>query len=225
MVEDLVDPISQLPDILIQMVRTPLLFDIDRTIFDTDRMSKTFNELTLKVLNTKSISFLNKVKEKYLTTLKRDREFIPEDYFSLVCSECKFNNIKRLLDIFYAPKYAYIYKENVFKEAIKVFKILKDKYKLGIYSEGTARFQNHKFDSLGLNKYFDRDLIFIVDAKDNKETLERLPKESIIVDDKEIICEFLIKNSFRAIWLNRKDDRKLKKFETIYSLLELPAIL
>ncbi|KKP39430.1 MAG: hypothetical protein UR29_C0007G0081 [Candidatus Woesebacteria bacterium GW2011_GWC2_33_12] len=119
----------------------------------------------------------------------------------------------------------HIYNVNVYKETLEVLEKLKDKYRLGIYSEGTKKFQNHKFKSLGLNKYFDKDLIFIVDAKDTKEVLEKIPKDAIIVDDKETICEFLTKNEIRAIWLNRKDNRKSDKCETIYSLFELPVIL
>ena len=96
---------------------------------------------------------------------------------------------------------------------------------MGIYSEGTAKFQNHKFRSLGLDRYFDNDLIFIVDAKDTKEVLNKIPKDAIIVDDKETICGFLTKNDIRAIWLNRKDNRKSDKFETIYSLFDLLDVL
>ena len=108
--------------------------------------------------------------------------------------------------MFFMLQNTHIYNVNVYKETLEVLEKLKDKYRLGIYSEGTKKFQNHKFKSLGLNKYFDKDLIFIV-------------------DDKETICEFLTKNEIRAIWLNRKDNRKSDKCETIYSLFELPVIL
>jgi len=78
---------------------------------------------------------------------------------------------------------------------------------------------------MNLDKYFNKDLIFIVNEKDTKEAVGKIPKNSIIVDDKESICDFLIENNINCIWLNRKDKRKSDKHKTIFSLLKLPAIL
>lgn len=157
-----------------------ILFDIDRTIFDTDKMSKMFNDLMLQILNYPNNDEFQKTKEEYLKSLNRDREFEPENFCKNLANKFNKNRYQNLVDVIFAPKYAYIYKESVYKETFPVLEELKTRYRLGIYSEGTEKFQNHKFNSLSLNKYFDKDLIFIVDAKDNKETLEKLPKGQLL---------------------------------------------
>jgi hypothetical protein len=78
---------------------------------------------------------------------------------------------------------------------------------------------------MNLNEYFDKDLIFILDAKDNKEAVNKIPKGAIVVDDKERICEFLTEHRIKAIWLNKKDGRVSPNFQTIHNLVELPDYL
>lgn len=115
----------------------------------------------------------------------------------------------------------HIYKENVFTETFEILEKLRNRFKFGIFSEGTTKFQNHKFKSMNLERYFDKNLIFIVDAKDTKEAINKIPKSAIIVDDKEHICGFLTKNKRKAIWLNKTDNRVNPNFETIHGLLDL----
>lgn len=55
-----------------------------------------------------------------------------------------------------------IYRENVFPETLEILRKLKSRFKFGIFSEGTAKFQNHKFESMKLDKYFDKELIIVL---------------------------------------------------------------
>jgi FMN phosphatase YigB (HAD superfamily) len=199
-----------------------VLFDIDRTIFDTDGMIIDLDEALLAILGYPNTESFKKVEEDYIEILMHDRYFIPEDYVKMLCVKFNFSDQKKLLDVFYDDKYKHVYKDNVFPETIKVISILKNKFDFGIFSEGTSKFQNNKFRSMDLNKYFDKDLIFIVDVKDTREVIKRIPKSAIVIDDKEKICKFLTSNGIRAIWLNKKDDRISDKFQTIHNLLELP---
>ncbi|KKP47659.1 MAG: hypothetical protein UR39_C0003G0061 [Candidatus Woesebacteria bacterium GW2011_GWA1_33_30] len=201
------------------MKKRIILFDIDRTIFDTDKLLRLQSENISKVVNAE------RFKEFWDSTLSGEKHITSEERLNLICSKFNIKNSKLLSNIFFGKEYKYIYSDSVYLETRVVFDKLKSKYRLGIYSEGTAKFQNHKFRSLGLDRYFDNDLIFIVDAKDTKEVLNKIPKDAIIVDDKETICGFLTKNDIRAIWLNRKDNRKSDKFETIYSLFDLLDVL
>jgi FMN phosphatase YigB (HAD superfamily) len=194
-----------------------ILFDIDRTIFDTDAMVKDIDEATTKILKSSNLVSLR--------VLNKSRRFSPENYTKILCKKFKFESQEKLLEVFYSEKYEYIYKDNVFPETKVVLDGLKGDYQLGIFSEGTAKFQNNKFRSMGLNEYFDKDLIFIFDAKDTKEAIQKIPKDAIMVDDKERICEFLTKNGIKAVWLNKNDDRVSPNFPTVHNLLELPAKL
>ena len=202
-----------------------ILFDIDRTIFDTDGMIKDFDEGILTILGDPNITDFKKVEIDYMKSLGNDRYFVPDEYTKMLCTRFGFGNQAKLLNVFYGKKYEHIYKENVFPEAIEVMDIFKNKFRLGVFSEGTAKFQNHKFKSMDLNKYFDKNLVFIVDAKDVKEIVIKIPKSAVVVDDKERICEFLYKNGIMPVWLNRKDERVSDKFSTIHDLLELSRML
>ncbi len=202
-----------------------ILFDIDRTILDTEKLSNLLTENILKVLNTDDIDRIKDIKEKYHLSLKNQREYEPETALRLIAQEFGFIDLPRLVDVYYGKKYEFLYKDCIYPEFFEVAQELKDKFKFGVYSEGTKKLQNHKFESMGIRKYFDKDLIFIVDAKDTQEILMKIPRMAIVVDDKEIICKFLSENGVRAIRLNKVDDRKSGDFETIHSLLELPQIL
>lgn len=207
------------------MSKKIILFDIDKTIFNTELMSEEINFNLNRVLKNSDLDKFLSAKTKYKKDLKNEREFVPEDFISVLSFDFNFKDPKLLLKVFYSKRYSYIYKQSVFRETLKVIDNLKNRYRLGVFSEGTAKFQNHKFNSLGLNEYFDKDLIFIVDAKDTKEVIDRLPKDVVIVDDKERICDFLFENNIDCVWLNRKDERKSDKYKTIHTLLELPDVL
>lgn len=197
-----------------------ILFDIDRTIFDTEGHRK---ELFLRISKLVGVS-LQKVYnylDIYFSSLKNEREYCSEDFARTLTVNKDLQD--KILSYHYGILSQVLCAKYVYDEVHEMFNILSNNFRLGIYSEGECKLQKSKIQ--GLNRYFDKDLIFIVDAKDNNETLEKLPKEAIIIDDKEIICEFLTKNGFRAIWLNRKDDRKSERFKTIHSLLELPSII
>lgn len=205
------------------MSKRILLFDIDRTIFDTQKWIDITEKEIIKTLNfdinRKDISI-----NFYLKSLVNDRKFNPEKYSEFLNK--KFNiKMEVALNIVYGQSYGKFYSGSIYPETFEVIEKLKDKFTLGIYSEGTDKFQNHKFRSMGISKYFDKDLIFIVSAKDTLEVVSKLPKEAIVVDDKERICEFLTENNIKAIWLNKLDDRKSERFATIHNLLDLPNIL
>lgn len=201
-----------------------LLFDTDRTIFDTDKMSKIREGLMCSLLKI-TVDELQEIKGEYRKTLANEREFNPDDFVKILCNKLEFSDGKLVLDLYYGNKYKYFYEDSVYLEFFEVVEKLKNKCKFGIYSEAFKKFREHKFESMNIKKYFDPDLIFFADAKDTPEVVKQLPKDVIVVDDKESICEFLTENSIRAIWLNKKDDRVSKNFKTIHNLLELLTIL
>lgn len=198
-----------------------ILFDIDKTIFNTVGMSRAFDERLISILGNPRLEEFKKAKEEYKSILSNERYFVPEDFIKVLCKKFNFNNHKILVNVFYGDNYAYIYKENVFTETFRILEKLRNRFRFGIFSEGTTKFQNHKFKSMNLEKYFDKNLIFIVDVKDTKDIVKKIPKFAIVVDDKESICEFLTKNRIKVIWLNKIDNRVNPNFETIHNLLDL----
>lgn len=205
-----------------------LLFDIDRTIFDTDKQNKLLKENILKVANSKAFKKLDKIYSKYKKSITRKGDYIdyrPEDLSKFISKSFEIVSSLKIQDVYYAKKYNFIYKDSIYKDFLKILPDLYIEFVLGIYSEGYTKFQNHKFKSMGISKYFDPNLIFIVPAKDTPEVLSKIPKEAIIVDDKERICELLTQNGIKAIWLNKNNERKSEKFTTIHKLTDLPQCL
>jgi FMN phosphatase YigB (HAD superfamily) len=194
-----------------------ILFDIDKTIYNTDHQAEDFDKLISDVLGRSDVVSLKDSND--------DRQFSPEVYTKRLCDKYNFENQDKLLEVFYGDKYKHIYRDNVFPETRIVLDKLKCDYQLGIYSEATHKFQTHKFKSTGLEKYFEKDLVFILDAKDTEGAIKNIPEGAMVVDNNERICEFLTEHGIKAIWLNKKDDRVSLNFQTIHNLLELPSEL
>ena len=107
------------------MSKKIILFDIDRTIFDTDKPSMTRNEVILNILNNPPRDEFNSVKEEYKSTLKNEREYVPEDYIKMLCKKYNFKNVNALLDTYYGEKYNILYKNSVYPEFFSVVEKLK----------------------------------------------------------------------------------------------------
>lgn len=200
-----------------------ILFDIDLTLFNNNRFVELKDDQIIKYVGIKNIEKYKRLLPKYLMTLQNQRDFSPDRFIEIVCEKFKFKDKEGLLKLTYTDKT--LYNRSLFGDVRKTLDILHDKYYLGIFSEGKVKFQSFKLNSLGLKKYFEKELIFIVEAKDTKEVIDRLPKDIVIVDDKESICDFLFENNIDCIWLNRKDERKSDKYKTIHTLLELLDVL
>jgi len=81
-------------------------------------------------------------------------------------------------------------------------------YRLGIFSEGSPRFQENKLNNLKITRYLDKELIFIVQSKRSEEYVKSLPP-SIIVDDNVDICNMLVKfKQHCIIHLNIEKDKR-----------------
>ena len=199
-----------------------LLFDIDRTLFDTDKLLKFQFETISRILN---IQDIKKFERFWESTLSGKRHITSIERIDLICSEFNIKNSEPLLNVYYGKEYKHIYKDSVYPEVVLVLNKLKSKFRFGIFSEGIEKYQKNKFASMGLIEFFDSQLIIIVSIQTKKEIVTKIPKGAIVVDDKLAICEFLTKNGVKAIWLNRKDSSVNPNFSTIHSLTELPEIL
>jgi FMN phosphatase YigB (HAD superfamily) len=200
-----------------------ILFDIDRTIFDTDKMNYNYARKIIRLIgNVNEADFLS-AKEKYKVTIKDSRGFVPEDFAKIICQELKYSHPEIIEDIF--MKYDEIYRDCIYPDFFDVLERLRSSFELGIFSEGNIRYQNCKLVFSGLSKLVNPEFIYIFDNKNTREVVNKLPKNAIVVDDKESVCEYLTKNGIRAIWLNKKDNRVSPNFPTIHNLLDLPDYL
>lgn len=201
-----------------------ILFDIDRTIFDALSFRKILSENLAKRIGVSSDEIGRKL-EEYIKSLRANRDFSPDKFVKFLCANYKNQSKSLLLDVFYGENSEHYYRDLMFPDFLDSLVKLKDNFRIGIYSEGEIRNQNYKYSAMGISKYMDEDLIFIVPNKTAPEVISLIPKRAFIVDDVEAICQLLNDHGFKAIWLNRKTKNKNPGFTTIHSLTELPGIL
>lgn len=199
------------------MDKKVILFDIDRTLFDVENYAQQTDEQILSVLSEFDSNLVLEIENEYLNSLSNPREFIPEDLINSLCKRLNANKYSELLEVFFDKKYSYLYTQNVYPEAKDVLKMLSQEYRLGIFSEATLKFQNHKFEMMGLTGFFEKELVFILTAKDNQKVLPIIPNGCLIVDDNRSICKFLIEHGINCVWLNKKGEEPLN-CKTITSL-------
>ena len=176
-----------------------ILFDMDRTIFNTNLLIRNIKNLIASTLNI-SEEKTEKTINNYLSSLPENfhfdfssmlKKFNPtEDTFKNLLSDCQNNSSLY-------PAYP---------DTIPTLKLLKRKgLQIGIFSEGNPQFQLLKFKHMRIEKFTNKDLLFIRKNKKDKKFLNQLPKDSIIVDDKKEIVEMLSKTGkFNPIQIKRE---------------------
>jgi len=202
-----------------------ILFDIDRTLIDTDQLKdQLFRHLT-KLLN---ISFkeFEDAKIEYMKTLptyqkgqKSSPDFDYKKFLQHMCQSCQAD-FKKVEGAFYQKDD--IYRDALFTDTVSTLKALFQKRQLGIFSEGFPEYQVNKLTQSRILKYFDHDLSFIDRDKLTSEMFEKLPERVTIVDDHLPILEVISqKTSHLPIWLNRKNSQKDPQIKTIHTLKDL----
>jgi len=200
------------------MTRKTILFDIDKTLLNTEVLVETINKRLANILNTEENN-IKHMHHKYRRSLGSNIEYDPKDFVKFIIDSTSNGSQKKLINIYYGKDN--IYEKCLFKEVDAVLKQLKKNHTLGVFSEGIAKFQNHKFKSLGIERFLEKDRVFITSKKTTDSYLKRIPKDAIIVDDKLEIVELLDKKGFKVIWINRKSKDRHPKIPTIHNLKDL----
>lgn len=193
------------------------MFDIDRTLLDTQKFKILFPRIFSKELDIEERDF-ETAELGYLSSLESSTDFYHIDYLSFLSRKLRvpLSNLKRI----YLDKN--LFKKSLFKDTITVLEKLHRKYTLGIFSEGIESFQVLKLKKSGIYKFFDPKQIFIFRRKLETENLQKLLKGAFIVDDKEEVIKALLDyGGFEPVWLNFKSDKKLSGVLTIRRLGDL----
>jgi len=205
-------------------VKPILLFDIDRTLFDTDSFSKSYKSKFIKFFNTTPDKF-EKIRSKYHDSLAKNTDYVPEEYFKhLVNSfhrDKQRDTYEKLHNLFYETEN---FSKNLYPEIVSCLKELKNRYLLGIFSEGYPPYQKIKLSKTSIYDYFDLKYIFIARRKTESHFLSTLPEECTIVDNDQMVIDELFKQKsafLNLIWINRKNKDKHPLSRTIYSLKDL----
>ena len=200
-----------------------ILFDIDYTLIDTAKLRQLTQKEIQSAGNLSETELETAVKE-FSLVLGTSREFSPRDYARFLAKY--FANPlleEKITAIFNNPL---LYKEALYPETIPVLQKLKEKYLLGIYSEGTLEFQTAKITLTGITDYLQKDLIFIYPDKTGQATklTEKMGKIFFIDDNPLHIKDLLSIPNASPIWIKRGPKAaKVEKLncQTIFSLEEL----
>lgn len=199
------------------MIKPLILFDWDDTLFSKVEYKKRLRSNLARICEV-SEEIIFEVEEKYFNNLEKTDDFRIDTFVQSF--EEKFGK-KIELEDFNSDKLG-IYSQALFPEAISVLDKLKNKFNLGIYSQGFIALQKMKIKLSGVEDFFDEKFVFIDRDKLNPEFLTKLPDGAIIVDDKKEVVEKLkTLNRFNVIWINRINDEKIQGIKTIKNLLEI----
>lgn len=183
------------------MEKQIILFDIDSTLFDVDAyFTKNLNPALEKDLNI-SKEALKKVEKSYKETLEKATQFDPEEWIKEAKKQLG-EKAKDIANYVYHPDF---FVNSLYPEVIPVLNNLKNEYVLGIYSEGNFEWQSKKIELGGIKNYFVQKYISISSDKVSDSVLEWIPRNCIILDDREdFVLELEKLDKVTPIWVNRK---------------------
>jgi phosphoglycolate phosphatase-like HAD superfamily hydrolase len=200
-----------------------ILFDWDDTLFSKTKYKKNLRSNLARICEVSEVKIFE-FEEQYFNRLVKSDDFKIENFVSSF--EQKFSK-KIDLEDFSTNKLG-IYSQAFFPEIIEVLEKMKNKYVLGIYSQGFESLQKIKIKYSGIEKYFNKNLIFIDRDKTSQNFIKNLPIKSIIIDDKKEVIETLkkLRPDLKLIWINRLNDEKIEtsQIRTIKELNDLLAM-
>jgi hypothetical protein len=194
-----------------------ILFDIDYTLLDSAALRKLRRNALIKEIGVPKAEF-NEVLFKYTSSLKSSTDFNPSNFLNQLSIDFG-HDLDKLESIFYDNR-SYI--RSIYPETIDTLEKLHSKYLLGIFSEGIKEHQKKKLLLSNLEKYLNRKFVFIFKRKLSNNSLAKIPKNAIIVDDNPEVIVTLQKHKFPNVYhLNRKNSKADGIIHAISSLNEL----
>lgn len=195
-----------------------LLFDIDKTLFDTASFKKDVDQIVMQICGITKEHYAE-IEHEYFSALRNPHDFNPREF----CKHIAQRTGKLAKDI-QRPYFAEsdLYTQHLFSDVLPTLSALQDKYQLGIFSEGLQRFQKTKLMHTSIHRFFRDTLVFISRRKSTQKSLAQLPREATIIDDNLRFIELLQNTgTFHPILLNRKTQEKHATVPTIHTLTDM----
>lgn len=200
-----------------------LLFDIDKTLFNTQKLMGKYILPTLSTFYGKDLETFTEQSKAYWEGLAKPTLFNPEEFLTFLVD--KFGQSSdQLRPLFFN---ANAFSSSIYEDVIPALETLAERdYALGIYSEGVTHYQLAKLKLSELSVYFDPDLLFITNDKLAPDFIETLPMDSIVIDDRSDVVSVLAQHSrVEPLWLNRDNRDKDPQAKTIHSLSEILEVI
>lgn len=170
-----------------------ILFDIDHTLLNTTQFGNNLDSM-ISIETGLNLEVVRELQDAYIKTLPQTIYYDFNEFVKTLPINAKV--AKRVLDKYRNDKDIY----TKYSDVDNVIKELKNRrYDIGIFSEGTPHFQYNKLKNLGIEKYLNKELIFITQSKRSDEYIDSLPA-CIIVDDNIDVCNILAKHKKHKIY-------------------------
>ena len=195
-----------------------ILFDFDKTVSDTHGFVERFClEVNKKFSITPEVC--KEVLHEYHLQLDSSTDFRPEGYAQEMYKKTGINQ-DLIKEIIFDPK-----NHPLFPESFEVLTSLSKRCVLGIFSEGFEDWQKKKIQLDGIWDFFEPKMMIIERRKLLPESIEKIPKEATVVDDKKEVIKTLaqFRPDLKLVWINREggDEISTPQIRTIKSLTEL----
>ncbi|MFA6005794.1 MAG: HAD hydrolase-like protein [Patescibacteria group bacterium] len=203
-------------------IKPLILFDLDWTLINVSKLKQALYVLLAAVCKTEA-SKIEKEFEQYISTLVSRTDFSVEELTEHLTRKYQVPQSAILTAITGTKQ---IYSSSLYPEVAATVEKLSSKYTLGIFSEGTSLWQKTKVTLSELLPFLNKDRIYIFRRKCDSVSLQQIPDNAFVVDDKIAVCETLqSKTALTPIWLNRKSEESSSTIKTIHNLSELTVIL
>ena len=200
-----------------------ILFDIDKTIFNTPFWLKELVNAALIARLGITVAEFETTSNQYHSTLEKYTDFNPAELLPHLGKTYGVSTAE-LSEIFYRREF---FAQALYPDVMPMLTELKNQgHVLGIFSEGNEAYQRTKLRETGLDQFLNPEYVFICKRKEQPEVLEQLQSGWVIVDDnKKVITTLREKTATAPVWMNRYQQTDFTHISTITSLTELAGIL
>lgn len=200
----------------------PILFDIDRTLFDTKHFALLVRE-KLAILAKTDLNTLAQFENSYSHTLVSRSQFDPKHYCEYLSNKLHVPFLTLMQEFTQSKNF---YSQSLFSDTLPVLESLKNKgTQLGIFSEGVTSFQKMKIEYSGIISFLNREYIYLFEEKLSSKNLKRIPANVLIIDNNKDVVTHLSKTTRCVIWINRESSENHPNAVTVSSLTNLVSLL
>ena len=193
-----------------------ILFDIDRTVLDTETSGKKYKQKLAECCRVGKKDIEEQV-QKYRLSLRSSTDFDPNELLKEIGERYQVSrdNLEQVL--FNRDNFV------LFAESDSVLKAVSERFILGTFSEGAEAWQKKKLELTGINEFFDTEYMIIKRRKMNPESIKEIPFGAMVVDDKKTVIGTLkqLRPDLKLVWINRDSSDRIDGVRNIKSLTEL----